>query len=550
MAQSSFPRPKLDSLRQIDLVCDLFEADWQLGKSPRLEDYLKKCLDEDQPELRRHLEHLQQELARKNSPPLSLGRQTASLRHDGVTNDTVTDLDRAQDKLTTTKPPVGNGVLPKEATVESRSVNAVAAEDAASGNAEVIVLITDGPHSGQEFIFREYNTLLIGRSIQAQLRLQDDPRISRHHFRLEINPPRCYLIDLHSSNGTFVNDNRVAECLLKDGDTISIGRTKLIVRMKTGENNVDPQKPFPLRKGGDLQTQSPSSQEFSSHAERIPGYRLGEVTGTTALGSLYRATHLRSGRPCAMKIVTPDVNTGEQATRKFLREVEVLQKLHHPHIVRLLESGQSQGEIFLAMESIQPIPWGTLSEGWRDAKKFQLTSGLIIQVLSALEHAHSLGFVHRDINPETILFTRKGQKLVAKITDFSFAKNFTNAGMSQMTRHGDVVGSLAYMAPEQFINSRDALPSSDLYAVAATMFWMLTGDPPIAIDQARCKFLAILEEPPMTLQSRYKDAPSTLCEWIARGLEKDPAKRFSSAKEMKDHLRKIVGPGKSKTSTS
>lgn len=152
-------------------------------------------------------------------------------------------------------------------------------------------------------------------------------------------------------------------------------------------------------------------------------------------------------------------------------------------------------------------------------------------VLSAIEHAHSQSTVHRDVKPSNSLFTRSEGKLSAKLADFGLAKQYTTAGMSQVTRDGDVIGSLPFMSPDQFLNSREARPTCDIYSPGATLYWLLTGAEPIPLDSHPCKFLAILESPPTPIQKHNPAIPKDLAKVVHKALEKLPERRFSSAAE-------------------
>ena len=130
--------------------------------------------------------------------------------------------------------------------------------------------------------------------------------------------------------------------------------------------------------------------------------------------------------------------------------------------------------------------------------------------------------------------------LLGKLADFGLAKHYTTAGMSQMTREGDVIGSLPFMSPEQFINSREARPGCDLYSAGATLYWMISGKEPILLENHPCKFLAILEDPPVPLEKHCPEVPPELAQLIHRALEKSPDKRFASAAEMRQHIRRFA----------
>ena len=522
-------------LRRIDLACDKFEQAWRSGGRPRLEDYLRECDRALQPQLIESLQRLQQELILKEFGEGSVPGPTAS------------------------PPPV----------VESRAASntpptAPARDEALEqtldwAGARVILRVVAGPHAGTEFVYDEHDTLLAGRSTQAQLRLKGDAHFSRHHFRLEVNPPTCYLMDLRSRNGTFVNGNRVSEQFLKDGDLVSGGRTKIRVaiqsssprgelvaapRVEASRSTTPSGRSAPIK--GQLSaagapaaaTPSPAAvPPRGGEQPEVHGYQIHEVLGAGDLGTTYRATRLASGEVCALKVISPAARADEKAIQNFLREVSILKQLQHSNIVRLIEMGASRTDLFLSMEFLAALRWAELSAGWSVAQKVRIASGLMCQVLAALEYAHSQFLVHRDVKPANVLIYRSNGKLAAKLADFGLAKCYTTAGMSQVTREGDVIGSLPYMSPEQFINSREAKPGCDVYSAGATLYWMLAGQDPIVLENHPCKFLAILEDPPMPLLQRCPGVPAALAQVVHKALEKSPDARFTSAAEMRLQLR-------------
>ena len=162
---------------------------------------------------------------------------------------------------------------------------------------------------------------------------------------------------------------------------------------------------------------------------------------------------------------------------------------------------------------------------------------MINQVLAALQYAHSRSLVHRDIKPGNILIARDGQTLSAKLADFGVAKHYTNAGFSQITRAGDVVGSLPYMPPEQFLNSREARPSCDLYAAGAALYHWLTDHTPHDFPAGRSQFLVVLEDAPVPIATRLPETPPALAAFLDRALARQPEHRFASADEMRHALK-------------
>lgn len=508
------------ALRRIDAACDRFEDAWRTGRQPRIEEYVASVDAAERAPLLDSLQKLQQELILNQLP---VSPVTVELPVVESPRQLAAPLDQ---------PPI---------------------RESKSSATCVTLRVISGPHSGQEFTYSEHNTLFAGRLQRAQLRLENDLHFSRHHFRLEVNPPTCYLMDLNSRNGTFVNGERVKEQFLKHGDVISGGRTKLEVSI------VDPQSGRPVEvlpkshpgpattpPAGTVRPSPPplpatiNPAMYAETAVHIAGYQLFEQIGVGDLGTVYRAVRLATGEPCALKIISPAANSDETAIQTFLREASILNQLKHPNIVKLIEMGATGQNVFLATEYVAAISWDSLLRKSSSRQRIQLACGLMSQLLGALEYAHARSLVHRDVKPGNVLISRKEGKLVARLADFGLAKQYTTAGMSQVTRDGDVIGSLPFMSPDQFLNSREARPTCDIYSAGATLYWLLTGHEPIPLENHPCKFLAILESPPTPIQEHNPDVPAALAQVVHRALEKTPEKRFVSAAEMRQRLRDVT----------
>jgi len=513
----------VDELRRIDSACDRFEEAWRKGQRPQVEDFLLEFDASERPRLLEAVQKLQQELILKQMEqrPAAVP-QVAAAKSMPVSPSTGTLTRAAQEK---------------QAGLSDQTIG---------WSPKVLMRVISGPHEGEQFAYEEHNTLLVGRSPVAQLRLKDDPHFSRHHFRLEINPPTCFLMDLRSRNGTFVNGERITERFLKDGDTISGGRTKMVVSIAKSPTtiptaNVPPGNASTAETAAFLKHSSPSPRIQSGAGPiRVPGYEVHEQIGAGDLGIVHRATQIASSEVCALKVMTATAATDERLVQTFLREASILIQLQHPHIVRMIEVGALGTDLYLCTEYVDAIPWRTLVSRASVSQRIQMACELVSQILSGLEYAHARFMVHRDVKPSNILLSRNGRNLNAKLADFGLAKQYTNAGMSQVTREGDVIGSLPYMAPEQFINSRDAKPSCDIYSLAATFYWMLTEHEPILLDNHPCKFLAILEDAPTPIQQHCPEIPPALARAIHRALEKRPEKRFQSASEMRLQIRAFI----------
>ncbi len=433
----------------------------------------------------------------------------------------------------------------------------------------VTLRVLSGPHVGRTFTFDQHDTFLIGRAETAHLCLPEDRFFSRHHCLLEIAPPRVFLRDLGSTNGTYVNGQRVYEAYLSSGDKIQGGQTVLAV-----EVTVD--QPVPGHGQGygaarhDLQPTQPAivmveclncgrrdQAEASSPDERlsylcedcrnelrkkpqpIPGYDMIKILGRGGMGTVMLAREQSSGRAVAIKTLLPEVAVSDQAIKRFMREIDVAAALQHPHIVGFIDRGTHNGVVYLVTEYVMGMDAAKLADSRGGRLPYQETVQIVAQALDALAFAHGKGYIHRDIKDQNILVQGSWPEYSAKLTDFGLAKSFTQTGMSGVTMAGDVAGTFAYMPPEQIRDFANVRPSSDIYAMGMTTYSLLTGA--IALDispQANVAetVKAIFDKPVVPIERRAPEVPYKIAQAVERALAKDPAHRWSSAAEMRQAL--------------
>lgn len=412
--------------------------------------------------------------------------------------------------------------------------------------------ILEGPHAGSTFAFDRHTTFLVGRSESAHLQLVEDRHFSRHHFLLEVNPPRCYLRDLGSRNGTLVNGARVKEAFLKDGDIISGGKTRIRLRLQSQASAPAPPPPACLACGTRAEHPTLSAQEkpsqtqsyvctacreeIQNHPQPVPGYEILRRLGKGGMGVVHLAHRKSTGAAVAVKLVVPESATSDRAIQLFLREISVLSQLDHPRIVTFHEAGTTGGQFYFIMEYIEAVHLSDVLAPLPKDKQTKAICGVLCQVLDALSYAHKKSFVHRDVKPSNILVSQLGLKLRAKLSDFGLGKSLENAGFSGMTRTGMVCGSLPYMPPEQVLDCRLAQPQADLYSAGATLYALLTNTPPHDLSEGKDPYAVILDEPPVPLGERRTDLPTELIEIVHRALAKTPGERFATALEMRRAL--------------
>ncbi|MGH9929093.1 MAG: protein kinase domain-containing protein [Pyrinomonadaceae bacterium] len=433
---------------------------------------------------------------------------------------------------------------------------------------QVNLKVLAGPYEGRVFCFTQPDTFLIGRSNDAHLCLTDDKFFSRNHCLLEITPPHCFLRDLGSTNGTFVNGQRVTETFLENGAKIQGGETVLLVEVSTGEVSAvgkESQADSPgdysdkptiitvacLNCDRREEAQAASAEEHLTYLcedcrielrkapQPIPGYDMVRVLGRGGMGCVMLGRHQITGKAVAIKTLLPEFAVSDKSMRRFMREMDVAASLKHKSIVEFIDRGVHNGVVYLVTEFIDGADAAKLADARGGRLPPPETLEIISQTLDALSYAHAQGYIHRDIKDQNILVSGALPNLSAKLTDFGLAKSFTQAGMSGVTVAGEMAGTLAYMSPEQLRNFRDVKPQSDIYAVGMTAYSLLSGRLALKIGRNSSMaetIKAIFEQPSIPLRERAPHLPEAVCEIIDRALVKDPTQRWQSAQAMRNAL--------------
>lgn len=255
--------------------------------------------------------------------------------------------------------------------------------------------------------------------------------------------------------------------------------------------------------------------------QRIGPYELERELGAGGMGTVYLARHVESGRRAALKVLAGSLSREPGFVARFTREIEALRAVTSPHIVELYESGVDGETYYYAMEYVEGE---TLTERlerekrlpWRDVIDYG------VQVCKALKAAHNAGVIHRDLKPSNLLLTPDGQ---VKLTDFGVAQLFAGG---KLTATGGVIGTAEYMSPEQAEGKR-ATKQSDIYALGAVMYVMLTGRPPFtgqsALEIAQKHRFGQFDSP----RRFVPEIPHWLDEVVCKCLSKNPEQRYPDA---------------------
>jgi predicted Ser/Thr protein kinase len=279
-------------------------------------------------------------------------------------------------------------------------------------------------------------------------------------------------------------------------------------------------------------TVAPEMASFDPGLSRVnvPGFEvLGEL-GRGGMGVVYRARQTALKRLVALKMILSGVHAGPQELARFRSEAQAVASLQHPNIVQIYEVDQHEGLPYFALEFIDGGSLAQRLDGRPQPARY--AAELVETLARAVHHAHQHGIVHRDLKPANVLLTVDG---TPKITDFGLAKHLNNS--AGPTRSGTVMGTPSYMAPEQAGDKTKAVgPHTDVYALGAILYEMLTGRPPFKADNPLDTVLQVLDHEPEQPRLYNREVNPSLEAICLKCLEKSPKDRYPSALALADDL--------------
>jgi serine/threonine protein kinase len=268
-------------------------------------------------------------------------------------------------------------------------------------------------------------------------------------------------------------------------------------------------------------------------------YRIDREIGRGGMATVYLGRDLKHDRPVAIKALSPDLSAA--IGQRFLREIEVIAKLNHPHVIPLFDSGRADDVVFYVMPFVAGESLRARLERERKLP-FEDAVRLAREIAGALAHAHQHGVVHRDIKPENILLADG----VALVADFGIARALvdTDAGAATQlaTGMGTILGTPQYMSPEQ-ISGEHVDARSDVYALACVLYEMLAGQPPFVASTATELMRLHLTAVPRSVHEYRASLPPGLTVVLAKGLAKVPADRYASAAQFSEAVAMATSVG-------
>jgi WD40 repeat protein/serine/threonine protein kinase len=274
---------------------------------------------------------------------------------------------------------------------------------------------------------------------------------------------------------------------------------------------------------------------------QVPGYELLQELGRGGMGVVFKARHGRLNRVVALKMILAGDFATAELRQRFQREAEAVARLQHPNVVQLYEIGETDGKAFFSLELIEGPSLAERLHGTPLAAK--QAARLVLVLANAVHFAHERGIVHRDLKPANILIagptSLSPEQWTPKITDFGLAKHLNET--TQHTQTGAVLGTPSYMAPEQAQSALDRIgPATDVYALGAILYELLTGRPPFLAPTAYDTIAQVLHADPVPVRSLQGGVSRDLETVCLKCLQKEPAERYGSAHELAEDLQRFL----------
>jgi serine/threonine protein kinase len=276
----------------------------------------------------------------------------------------------------------------------------------------------------------------------------------------------------------------------------------------------------------------PVSNQEPKQGDAVGRWRLGDQLGEGGMGRVFRGTDA-DGNQAAVKIVKAELANDKVFRRRFDREAKVAQRVDHPHVVRVIETGEVDGLPYLAQAF---IAGGSLEDRIAREGRLPLADSVRIctAVATGLDALHTEGLIHRDVKPANILLDESGTPYIA---DFGLAKD---RDASVLTQAGQALGSMDYMSPEQ-IRGEEVSARSDVYALGCVLFECLAGKPPFADRQGMRILWAHLQDEPPDVHAERDDLPPDVSWALTRALQKEPEQRPPTATAYASMVRIAAG---------
>jgi serine/threonine protein kinase len=391
---------------------------------------------------------------------------------------------------------------------------------------------TAGPDAGRIFNLAEGTKMVIGRGEKSDTRLTD-ANVSRLHCELHWEGDRFRLVDLDSVGGTLVGGQKIKEHALKQDEEFQIGATRLKLHT-TGVHDAST-----------LQAAYKPERELKPDPNVLTGktiaqYALGPVVAVARTGTVYKARDTKDGKDVAVKVLHADFMSNEDDVKRFIRAMKTVVGIRHPNLIQLYAAGRHGANCWFAMEYVDGEPLTKLIDKFGTLKmldwRFALTVGA--HIAQALEAAYEKQIIHRNISPENILIRSKDK--VAKLGGMLLAKALEGIKVNQITRPGELVGNIAYMAPERTRTDVEVDTRADIYGLGATIYALLTGKPPFEGKSLVETIAQIRQSDPVPPKKLQLSIPDKFQDAVMVMLAKRPEARYQTPTEAARELERVA----------
>lgn len=393
-----------------------------------------------------------------------------------------------------------------------------------------------GPDKGRNFPIHPGTGHLLGRKDDNAYVLKDQ-RVSRHHCELTSEKSQVTVIDRGGSGGTIVNGYKISEHVLRHGDTLQVGESviKYLARPDDAGTTMGPGV-----KAANAEYDPQAVEQLAELSGRsLSRFEIGETLGSGTTSMVFRATDTESGKAVALKVMQPAYGTNDEEVQRFVRAMRAMMPLRHPNLVTVYAAGKNGPYCWAALELVEGESLTEVIQriGVAGMLDWKYAFRVGVHIGRALEYARENGIIHRDVSPANVLMTTDK---VAKLSDLMLAKAVEGALAQQVTKPGEIVGDVNYMAPERTRGAGEAVDHrADLFGLGATCYALLSGKPPFAGKSLVETITKIRTAEPLKPSTFQLGIPSAFEGVILKLLSKRPEDRFQTAGEVVQELDRI-----------
>ncbi len=396
----------------------------------------------------------------------------------------------------------------------------------------VVIEILSGPAKGKRFDIPLDRTVVLGRSDAVDIVIAGDRTLSRLHCMIGHAKDRIWIEDIDSTGGTFVNETRIEEAHLTDGDAIRIGRTHF-------RTHVFPVSPNELLAALDEIRINPS--KLCGHIFR--DYLIKDVIAKGDKSVVFEADHVKVGIPAALRIVFDDELLDEIEQRRFTESIRLAVDIKHPNIVPVIAAGKKYAYPWIAMQRINGENLRTMvrEKGAIGMLNWQVAFRVIKDITLALEEMHQNNLVHRNISPTNILVRTADRRCF--LNDLLYAQRFNWRVNFQIPELVDEIYDLRYSSPEA-VSGKKVDIRSDIYSLGAVSYAVMAGRPPFNAEDPEVLFEMIKNSEPEKIRTFQMAVPELFQDVVLRMLEKRREDRFQNPQELfskLDKIEKVIG---------